>query len=163
VVTLLLGWLGRYVRHNFFRRSIRSKPKLQLLFALAMRFRFFVVRNPNSSGGLSYIPARSSPNKVVRSGHLTPYLLAHIPTGESTKAPRQHNNQHQHTHVTPAPSLNTRTTTDNDKAVANSTAWGGERVLKSTATQHSTAQQRLGKEDLGVALVRAQTNASNGG
>jgi hypothetical protein len=34
---------------------------------------------------------------------------------------------------------------------------------KSTATQHSTAQQHLGKEDLDVALVRAQTNASNGG
>jgi hypothetical protein len=30
----------------------------------------FFVRKPNSSGGLSYIPAHNSPNKVVRSGHL---------------------------------------------------------------------------------------------
>jgi hypothetical protein len=39
----------------------------------------------------------------------------------------------------------------------------GGGVLKSTATQHSTTQQQFGKEDLDVALVRAQTNASNGG
>jgi hypothetical protein len=40
------------------------------MFALAMRFRIVFVRKPNSSGGLSYIPAHSSPNKVIRSGHL---------------------------------------------------------------------------------------------
>jgi hypothetical protein len=31
-------------RRNFFRRSIRSKPKPWLLFALAMRFRIVFVR-----------------------------------------------------------------------------------------------------------------------
>jgi hypothetical protein len=69
--------------------------------------------------------------------HTSDWLL-----GESTKAPRQHNNQHQHTHVTLAPSLNTRTATDNDKAVASSTARGGEAAdaeKHSNTTQQSTA------------------------
>jgi hypothetical protein len=38
-----------------------------------------------------------------------------------------------------------------------------ERVLKSTTTQHSKHSSTLGRRIFDVALVRAQTNASNGG
>ena len=33
-------------RRNIFHRSIRSKPKLQLLFALAMQFRIVLLEDP---------------------------------------------------------------------------------------------------------------------
>jgi hypothetical protein len=47
-------------RRNLFHRPIRSKPKLQLLFALTMRFRIVFVRRPSSSCGLSYIPTKTN-------------------------------------------------------------------------------------------------------
>jgi hypothetical protein len=43
-----------------------------------MRFRIVFVRNPNSPGGLSYIPSDNSPNEVIRA---VVTLLAHISSG----------------------------------------------------------------------------------
>ena len=58
-----------------------------------MRFRIVFVRKPNSSGGLSYIPAHSSPNKVIRSGHLigvhthrAEYTISYIHRSRSSKS-----------------------------------------------------------------------------
>jgi hypothetical protein len=60
------SWTKRQLpgRRNFFNRSIRSKPKPQLLFALTMRwaprFRIIFVRTPSSSCGLSNIPTKTN-------------------------------------------------------------------------------------------------------
>jgi hypothetical protein len=118
---LALSCRGRLLRRGLGRQACTGREKVSGVFDAATGIDALVA---SSASGYLHIFSEVKSGED-RGCHGRNFVVAVAfedwMLGESTKAPRQHNNQHQHTHVTLAPSLNTRTTTDNDKAVASST------------------------------------------